>query len=401
MDEKRVLALIDDDAMIELTQRLVRIPSENPPGEEKDVSDFIQAWLEDRGLDVEVIEAEPGRPNLIASYGSEDGPVFMLNGHTDVVPPGEGWTVDPYCGELRDGKIYGRGSTDMKGGIAALLHAFDAIRRSGVQLKGKLLLVINADEEAGGAAGAGYLIENGHVAADSCLVCEPSSLMLSTAEGGLLWLELTVRGRSVHSTLAPIGINAVEKMLGILNALSPIKTKLEAMVGLRGKPTVFTMNIMKGGTKVNQVPAECRASIDVRIPPGVEVSPYDVIDDVNEVLDRMRKADKDLEVDLSYNDPPILPFEIPPESPVIATVEQAVEAVTGAPAEYWKPKQILPTDDSDLYHWWTKGNIPGVYIGPGAIELAHISDEYVEVDEIKKAARIYALVALGELGWEA
>jgi len=133
----------------------------------------------------------------------------------------------------------------------------------------------------------------------------------------------------------------------------------------------------------------------------VEVSPYDVIDDVKGVLDRMRKADKDLRVDLSYNDPPILPFEIPPESPVIATVEQAVEAVTGAPAEYWKPKQILPTDDSDLYHWWTKGNIPGVYIGPGAIELAHISDEYVEVDEIKKAARIYALVALGELGWEA
>lgn len=398
--EQDILGLIDEQAVVELTQELVRIPSENPPGQEGEVARYIQRWLEDRGLQVQVIEAEPGRPNLIAGWGPDDGPVFMLNGHTDVVPPGDGWTVDPYGGELRDGRIYGRGATDMKGGLAALLHAFDAIRRSGVRLKGKLLLVINVDEEAGGKAGAGYLIENGFVKADSCLVCEPSSLKLVTAEGGLLWMELLFRGRAVHSVLAPNGINAVEKALQVLQALMPLKRELESHVGSRGKPTIFSINMVHGGVKVNQVPGQCQVSIDVRIPPGVPIGTRDVIARVEEILDQQRAADPDLDVSLSYRDP-VEPFEIPADAPIIATLRQAVADVTGKPAEDWAPQRVIQNDDSDLYHWWTKGGIPGVYFGPGAIELAHNADEYVETRELILAARIFALTALRTLGWEA
>lgn len=399
MQEKEILGLIDEEGVVALTQALVRIESENPPGNEKPVADYIKTWLEERGLTVQVVEAVPGRPNLIASYGSETGPVFMLNGHTDVVPPGDGWSIDPYCGDLRDGKVWGRGSTDMKGGIAAFLHAFDAIRRSRVKLKGKLLLVINVDEETGGQMGAGYLVENGYVKADSCLVCEPSSLKLVTAEGGMAWLTLTVKGRSVHSVLAPNGINAVEKMLNVVAALMPLKEEVEAQVGSRGKPTIFSINMFHGGIKVNQVPAECKVSIDVRIPPGVAISPVEVIERIEATLARLRQQDCKLDVSLAYREP-VMPFEIPPDKPIIAQLARAVEDVTGKPAEEWAPKRVIQNDDSDLYQWWTKGGIPGVYFGPGAIELAHNADEYVEVDELIKAARIYTMVALRELGWE-
>jgi acetylornithine deacetylase/succinyl-diaminopimelate desuccinylase family protein len=399
MTEAEVLNLVNDEALIELTKELVRIPSENPPGNEQEAALHIKDWLEQRNLEVEVIEAEENRPNLVAEYGAQEGPVFMLNGHTDVVPPGDGWTVDPYGGVVQEGKLYGRGAADMKGGIAAMLHAFDAIRRSRVRLRGKLLLVVTVDEETGGRAGAAHLVSRGHVCADSCLVCEPSSLMLVTAEGGLVWPELTVTGKSVHSVLAQDGVNAVEKLLSVLQSLLPIKRWVEGHVGVRGKPSIFTINVIEGGAKVNQVPGRCRASIDVRIPPGVEISPTQVLEAVQETVAECRDKDPELDLDLSYRDP-VEPFEIPPDSPIIATLSEAVEAVTGKPAQQWRPQQLIKTDDSDLYHWWTRGQIPGVYFGPGAIEQAHNADEYVELEELRQAARIYALVALRTLGWE-
>ena len=399
MTEREILALVDDEGAIKLTQELIRIPSENPPGDELPVVEHLENWLKTRGFEVQMICAEPGRPNLIVSYGPDSGPVFMLNGHTDVVPPGDGWTVAPYGGNRADGKVFGRGSSDMKGGISAILHAADAIRKSGAKLKGKLLIVLNADEETGGKAGAGYLASSGIVKADSCLVCEPSSLMMSTAEGGLVWITLTFRGKAVHSVLAMNGINAVEKALGVACGLLPLKREIMSNVGQGGKPTIFTINMFHGGAKVNQVPGRCEVSIDVRIPPGVDLSPLGVVDKVEALLADVRKADPDLDVELSHRDP-IFPFEIPPESPVISVLQQAIQDVTGRPAEYWHPRQLLKNDDSDLYSWWTKAHIPGVYFGPGAIEQSHNSDEYIEIDEITKATRIFALVALRMLGWE-
>jgi acetylornithine deacetylase len=397
--ENDILSLIDDDGTVRLTQELVRIPSENPPGNELPVVKYLEDWLKERSLEYQMVSAEPGRPNLIVSYGPDGGPVFMLNGHTNVVPPGDGWTVAPYGGDLVDGKIYGRGSSDMKGGISAILHSLDAIRRSGARLKGKLLAVLNVDEETGGKAGAGYLASNGIVRAGSCLVCEPSSLMMCTAEGGLIWITLTFRGKAVHSVLCTNGINAVEKAIGVVHALLPLKREIMSHVGQRGKPTVFTINMFHGGSKVNQVPGQCEVSIDVRIPPGVDIRPLDVVDRIEVTLREMQETDPDLDVTLSHRDP-VFPFEIPPESRVISVLQQAIEDVTGKPAEHWHPKQLLKNDDSDLYSWWTKAHIPGIYFGPGAIEQSHNSDEHVEIEEIKKATRIFTLVALRTLGWD-
>ncbi len=398
MTEQDILSLVDDQEVVELTRRLVMIPSENPPGEEGRVSEFIADWLRARDIPVRVVEAEKRRPNLIASYGPEAGPTFMLNGHTDVVPPGDGWTVDPYGGELRDGRVYGRGSTDMKGGLAAMMCALEAIQKSRVQLKGRLLLVFTADEEAGGTAGARHLVDSGQVSADSCLVCEPSSLMLVTSEGGLVWLELTVTGRSVHSVMAAEGVNAVEKTLELLDDLKPLKEKVESGRGIQGKRGVFSVNLIRGGVKVNQVPGECRVSIDVRIPYGLEISPRDVIEELQAILEKRSQKDPEFRASLSYREP-VMPFQIPPESEIIACLREAVHDVTNSPARDWAPQKMIKTDDSDLYHWWTRGGIPGVYFGPGAIELAHNADEYVEVKELRLAARIFALVALRTLGW--
>ena len=143
----------------------MRLPSENPPGDEARVIAFIAAWLRERGIAVREIEGAPGRPNLVAELrGSGPGPTLLFNGHVDVVPAGSGWTVPPYGAEIRDGALYGRGACDMKGGLAAVLAVAEVFATTRTPFAGTLLLAIVCDEETGGDRGTGALLDGGHIA---------------------------------------------------------------------------------------------------------------------------------------------------------------------------------------------------------------------------------------------
>src|SRR3954470_23995823 len=231
---ERVLAEVDRaaDEIVQLTADLVRIPTVNPPGREYDgLAHFLGGFLQRRAFDIEYVAAE-GRPehtprfprvNVVGSRRGGPGPVVHLNGHIDVVPAGDGWTVDPFGGLVRDGKIYGRGVCDMKAGIAAAVFAAEAIARAGVMLPGTIEISGTVDEESGGFAGVAHLAEQGRIAkgrTDFVIIPEPLDVdRICIGHRGVYWFEVTARGRIGHGSMPFLGVSAIDGMGRFLHAV--------------------------------------------------------------------------------------------------------------------------------------------------------------------------------------
>ncbi len=195
---------------------MIREASVNPPGGERDCAEVVAKKLRGLGLEVELVEKEPGSTNVVARLkGTRGSPVLLYNGHIDVVPAGNGWSRDPFSGEIVEGRLYGRGTADMKSGVASMVAAAEAIVKSGFKLKGDLLITAVADEETGSLKGTRYLIERG-LKADMAVVSEPTDLRVEIAHKGILWAEITTRGRGSHASRPHLGVNAIDKMHAII-----------------------------------------------------------------------------------------------------------------------------------------------------------------------------------------
>src|SRR3954451_3716297 len=230
----RVSAEVDRavDEIVAFTADLVRIPTINPPGDEYDAcAHTLGDDLARRGFSVEYIAAE-GRPkhsarfprvNVVGSRRGGSGPVVHLNGHIDVVPPGAGWTVDPFAGLVRDGKIYGRGVCDMKAGIAAAVFAAEAIARAGIDLPGTIEISGTVDEESGGFAGVAHLAQIGRIRrgrTDYVVIPEPLDVdRICIGHRGVYWFEVTARGRIGHGSMPFLGVSAIDGMTHLLRAV--------------------------------------------------------------------------------------------------------------------------------------------------------------------------------------
>src|SRR5262245_56596075 len=229
----RVLAAVDaaTDEIVDFTQQLIRLPTVNPPGEGyAECAELIGRQLAVCGFDTRFFAAE-GLPEHTTRHprinvvGHRRGrlarPLVHLNGHFDVVPAGDGWTLDPFAGVLRDGRIYGRGSCDMKAGLAAAVFAAEAIRRAGVELNGSVEISGTVDEESGGFAGVAWLARQGHISAartDFVIIPEPLYVdRICIGHRGVYWFEVTTRGRMAHGSMPFHGVNAIEHMGVILD----------------------------------------------------------------------------------------------------------------------------------------------------------------------------------------
>ena len=396
MNKRELIEQIDGAAVIALAQELVRIPSENPPGEEAAVTKRVEAYLLDLDIPVQIIEAAPGRPNLLAEIsGTSSGPRVLFNGHTDVVPAGPGWDRPPYSGDIEDGKLYGRGACDMKGGLAAILSVAKLFREHDIQLNGALQFAIVADEEAGGRFGTGYLVENGHIQADMAIVAEPSDFKLSVSEGGVLWMELSTRGTLTHTINAKSAINAVQKMAHVIVRLEQEAKALGDVEHEKHGSPVLTVNVVNGGLKTNLIPDECTALVDFRFPPGIDMTIPEARERIEAILDELRARDPDLEVSVVFNEI-AHPFEQEEDTAIVHALRSAAGQILGREPEWWREgkKLTIPTDDSDVYHLWAKGGIPSIYFGPGRLAQCHTVNEWILTEDIEKAARIFALLAL-------
>ena len=275
--------------LVWLCSRLIRIPSENPPGDTTKLAAFIKTYLKAKGFKTKIYEPKKGRPNIVASIG-QGRPNLVLSGHMDEFPAGEGWTFPPFSGTVRNGKILGRGAGDMKAGLAVSLLAAALLKETRVKLKGSLTLALVSDEETGGVWGTQWLLKNVRaVRGDACLIGESSGAWaIGVGEKGVLWLRISASGVSGHAAYGQ-GESAIEKVFAVVDSISKLHGKkarprrqISALIR-RQRPMVekrwgpgtgtmadtITVNVgsMRGGGQVNLIPQSCEAELDIRVPP--------------------------------------------------------------------------------------------------------------------------------------
>ena len=416
-----ILAQVDALApeLVAFTQDLVRVPTVNPPGEGyAECARLIGERLAAFGYTVRYISADGlaehtaahPRVNVIGRLaGAAARPVLHFNGHFDVVPPGHGWTVDPFGGCLRDGRIYGRGVADQKAGIAAAIYAVEAVRRAGYRLGGTVEQSGTVDEESGGFAGVAYLCERGEIARDRTdyvVITEPLNYdRVGVGHRGVYWFEVVARGRTAHGSMPGLGVNAADLLADFIAAVNRrLKPRLAGRTtSMPVEPPLArhaTINLNAlGGGQIGQwpqtpcVPDEARAVFDRRFlaEEPFEAVRAEIADLLASVAARWPGGALELR-DLMV----VHPVETPPGARVVAAVEEAVQAVLGR-----APARIASPGTYDQKHVMRIGGVAEcLAYGPGILDLAHQPNEYVEVEHLLTATKVLALAAVRLLGAE-
>lgn len=359
-----------------LARELVRIDTVNPPGSEERAAALLADRLDDAGLETRCQAVGPGRANVIARLRGRGGGTLVLSGHLDTVPAtAEDWTVDPWAGAVRDGRLYGRGACDMKGAVAAMAVAVARIARSGERPPGDVVLALTAGEETD-SAGARLLVESDAVEEPAAIVVgEPTGLDVALAHKGALWVEAAWTGRAAHGSQPQEGDNAATKLLRWLDPLAG----LEALAGegehpLLGRATL-SLNRLDAGRAPNVVPDRAAATLDYRTLPGADHA-------------RMLRALQDRRPAASLR---VLrdcrPVETPGGAPFAEAAVRCVRGVVPGAAVRGLP---YVTDASAFAARW---DAPVVFVGPGDERLAHVADEWVALDALDRAAAVYERLA--------
>jgi succinyl-diaminopimelate desuccinylase len=397
--EQALMDRVNREELVRLTQDLVRIDSVIRPdsgGTERGVVRFLDDWIRrELGVAPLIEEVAPGRQNIVATLDSgSPGPCLMLEGHTDVVSEGDraAWTWDPFGGEIHDGRIYGRGSCDMKAGLAVALVTAKAFRASGSPWKGRIRLGLVCDEE-GMMLGIKHFIRSGHaddVAA--CLVPEPEENNLCTCMKGAIRAIVRVHGKMAHGAMPLTGINPNTRLARIIIAFEGYEAREKQRCGtdpLLGLPSVtFTvLHAPSDGSPAqhNVMPSEAAGYVDIRT---VLAQDHDKVrEDLSQILRDLAPADPDFRADIEFiEDRPVVGID--KDSPIAMISAEAFRDVTGR-EPVWNGVPGA-TDGTFLSAW--KG-IPCLVNGPGPRHMPHQTDEYVQIDELVDCARIYVVAA--------
>lgn len=379
---------MDNNQAVSLLKKIVQINSVNPPGNETLVADELKKLLEEHGIETELVEYSDGRSNLIATLnGSTTGKVLGFTGHMDVVPPGQmEWEYDPFEAEEVDGKIYGRGSCDMKSGLMAFVLAMMSLKEEDVPLEGSIKLLATIGEETG-AIGAGQLTEKGYADdLDALIVGEPSNNEIVTSHKGALWLEITTYGKTAHGSSPDLGVNAVEHMNEIINQIQSDNFKLPYEYDELLKEPTFSVNAIEGGSSMNVVPDYCSMKLDIRTLPSQ--NHQEILENVHEMveLSKVRYPNMEAEVKVAAD---LEPVKTNIDDPFVDLTLKASESVSG-PRE--APKGFTGITDACAFKE-AKKDFPIIVMGPGDIRLAHQPNEYVEIEEYLNSIETYKEVA--------
>jgi acetylornithine deacetylase len=368
---------------VALARALIQIDSRNPtlapdsPGE-GDCARALASVLDDWGFSVETMENAAGRPNVVARLGPSDAPSLMLNGHLDVVGV-EGMTHEPFAAEVRGGRIYGRGSADMKGGLAAMCAA--AVAGVGSRAKKQILIAAVVDEEYE-SLGLRALLASG-VRADAAIITEPTRLAICPAHRGFAWFDVSLRGRAAHGSRYDIGVDAITHAGLLLAELDQLERTRDAgpRHRLLGRGSLHASKI-RGGVGMSTYPEECDLAIERRTLPGESTD--QAMREIMDACDRVkaRRPDFDARVTLSTAQ---LPSDVPVDAPIVKRLRAALE------------RENVPVKIEGLSAWTdaallNEAGIPAICFGPGDIALAHAAEEFVPVEEIGIATRVLTRV---------
>ena len=410
----KVINEIDPDELIELTSELVRINSVWDPAagtSEQIAADHVAGWAGQQGFEVQQEEVAPNRPNVIVTWSGGPGErTLMFEGHTDVVTPGDqsAWRYDPFGAEIVERRMYGRGTNDTKGNLAAMLTAMAAIKRSGVKLNGTIIGGVLCDEEDQ-MLGVRHFIDRGYAdAITGAIICEPQDGLICTTQKGALRAQFTINGRMSHGAMPLSGLSTAPAVAKLINSLHDLE--LEAVENLGcdahlGWPS-FTPTVIQapasGAPQLNVMPGEARMLVDIRTIPGqshpeikgklsamaehIESQTRIDYEKYDRLLSLDRNHDLKLALDILTDRPCTFTDRI---DPVVAAADWATRQISAGDPTY----AGVPGATDGTFLWALK-DIPIVTMGAGDRQVPHQVDEWVDLDQLTETAKIYALAAL-------
>lgn len=381
-----IAPFIDEDELVKFTAESLRVNTVNPPGSERPLAELFAGKMEELGLEVRLCPIGEKRANVVGVLrGKGKGPALLYNGHLDTVPPGDvRWEYGPFSGEIVGNKIYGRGAADMKSGLAAMIMAAGALKKSKVELEGNLIIAATAGEETDSIGAKELLKEKEMSKVGAILIGEPSGNELYIAEKGALWLRVKALGKTAHGSMPEMGINAILHMKQFMEELCGYKFEYQEHE-LLGCPTM-NIGTIRGGIKTNVVPDSCEITIDIRTVPGMSHSA--IIEDFKAIIEKLKENIPELNMTI----------EVENDRPPVGTdkdhefVKLAIKVGEGVFKKALVPKGVNYYTDGAVFV--PEMNLPFLILGPGEAGLAHQPNEYVEIDKLLKAAEFYAAFAV-------
>ena len=405
------------DDMIGFLRELIRIPSVNPPGEGyPSCARLVGDRLKALGFETRYVtaadhpdhSAERPRVNVVGRLpGRSAMPTLHFNGHTDVVPAGENWTVDPFGGTVKDGRVYGRGACDMKGGIAAALFAAAAVREAGVSLHGSLEFSATVDEETGGFAGMEHLAREGLISPERTsyvIIPEPFGPgRICLGHRGVYWFRVDTIGRTAHGSMPFLGVSAISQMERVLrrieSTLAPALRRRTTEMPVdppEARHATINVNGIAGGQTDGNVGSpcvadRCSAVFDRRY--LKEESFDDVRSEIETLIGDLAASDRDFNAEIT-DLMVVRPVETDPNAELVGTAARTIEDLTGAPADC-----VASPGTYDHKHVYNTGRVKQcIAYGPGLLHLAHQPDEYCEIEHLLQSCEVMAVTAVRLLG---
>lgn len=383
--EGALLSSIDEHEIVSLTAALIDAGGENPGDTEEKTAKVLAEHCRALGFDVRTVEVAPGRPNVIVSIGSDERPGVLFVGHSDVVPAGTGWTTDPFSAVVRDGRIFGRGACDMKGGLAAVVAAMTAVHRAGLADEYPMTLACLVDEEDTGLGIRAFVAALPHRNYSCCVVAEPTDLVTIVGCRGAANLEIEVRGRSAHAGQPRNGANAISAAARIIGIVEGSQAELDANPDPDLGPATWNVGTITGGTGTSMVADRCVLTVDRRLVP--EESAAGVVGDLRSRIESagLTGGDIDVRIGIAMEMPGFLTSVN--DGLVTTAVQSVLDTGSARSTDIW-------TASCDGGFVAQQMGIETVVLGPGEIESqAHRPDESVAVQQLTDSARAYALIA--------
>lgn len=364
--------MVNKERLVRLTQKLISINSENPPGDESQIARFVQGYLKRLRVRSRLYEFKKKRLNVVGYLGAKEGKrSLLMTPHLDTVPAGESWSRSPFAGKIHKGRIYGLGATDCKGNLACALESIRSLVEEGVVLDYRLIFAATADEESGSGPGLIPLLDQGILKADAALILDADDFKIIVTQKGFIHLKVKIKGRRAHGAYPWRGDNAIEAAIDIIKAVKTYRfhyTKNEFL-----KPPTVNIGTIKGGDKVNIVADWCEFELDVRFLPGMQAK--DLLATFKKIISRRAK---EWEVEIEGLQ---APYSIQQTHPLVTSLKQAMRKIKVHPV-------IEGSEGATVITFFQERNIPAVATGFGSSGTAHAADEYVKIDNLYTGALV-------------
>lgn len=364
--------MVNKKRLIRLTQKIIRINSENPPGNEFYIARFIRKYLDHLGVKAKIYEFKKRRSNVVAILkGKHKRSTLLISPHLDTVPGGKNWKINPFSAKIYRNRIYGLGATDCKGNLACALEAINSIVEEGMVLDYNLVFAATADEETGSSLGLIPLLDKGILKPDAALVLDSDDFEIIITQKGLIHLKIKIQGKRAHGAYPERGINAINIAVDIIREIR--RRKFCYIKNRYLKAPTVNIGTIKGGDKVNIVADWCEFELDFRFLPGSDAK--DLLKDIKHIIQKHSKKFK-IEIEGIQE-----PYGIDETHALVVYLTKAMQNLKVKPV-------IKGSEGATPITFFQCKNIPAVATGFGSGGCAHIANEYVKIDNLYKGALV-------------